>query len=209
MISKNDLVVLVADTNMEQTFKGLLARHRSLGIRAITYNIYKHPRHDPGCRNEGHDFLRIFAGQYDYALVLFDHEGCGKEDEPPDDLEKDLEKRLASNGWHNRSKVIILRPELEIWVWSDSPRVDECLGWAGRRPSLRAWLHDEGLWEPDVVKPDDPKLAVEKALREVRLPRSSSIYRQLAERVPLERCTDASFRKLRETLQQWFPPPDD
>jgi len=34
-----DLVVLVADKNMEQTVKGLLGRHQSLGIRPVNLNV--------------------------------------------------------------------------------------------------------------------------------------------------------------------------
>jgi hypothetical protein len=46
---------------------------------------------------------------------------------------------------------------------------------------------------------------VETVLRTVRQPRSSGLYRKLAEKVSLERCTDPAFDKLRIVLRRWFP----
>jgi hypothetical protein len=46
---------------------------------------------------------------------------------------------------------------------------------------------------------------VERALYEVRIPRSSKIYGKLASRVSVERCTDASFARFRDVLRRWFP----
>lgn len=99
----------------------------------------------------------------------------------------------------------MIEPELEAWVFSDSPHVAEALGWSGRTPDLATWLREGGFWEPGRVKPEDPKRAVDEALREARVRRSSSIYRTLAGKVSLQRCRDASFLNLRGVLQQWFP----
>ena len=54
-------------------------------------------------------------------------------------------------------------------------------------------------------KPVRPKEAAEAALRKVRRPRSSNIYRKLAEVVSLQLCTDPAFLKLKSILQNWFP----
>ena len=72
-----DLVVLVADKDMEVTVSGLLARSQSLAMRTTSVDIYRHPQRDPGCRLRSADFLRSFSRQYRYALVMFDREGCG------------------------------------------------------------------------------------------------------------------------------------
>lgn len=130
---RQDVVFLVADKDMENALQGLIPR-RSLGIRTISYDIFIHPQRDPGCWNEAVSFLRSFVNQYDYAIVMFDHEGSGQDTRAVDDLQNELEALLEKNGWNNRARVIILEPELEIWVWSDSPKVDECLGWAGQNP---------------------------------------------------------------------------
>lgn len=74
-----DLITLVADRDMEQTIQGLMTRSQSLGVRAVEYEIFIHDKHDPGCCNEAHNFLRPYSSHYKYALVLFDYEGSGKE----------------------------------------------------------------------------------------------------------------------------------
>jgi len=107
--------------------------------------------------------------------------------------------------WGDKAKAIILIPVLEIWVWSDSPHVDEILGWKDRTPALREWLIREGWLKKRALKPDRPKEAFEAALREAQTPKSSSLFRQLAERVSFERCVDSAFNELKIVLREWFP----
>jgi hypothetical protein len=70
---------------------------------------------------------------------------------------------------------------------------------------LRSWLDANGFEFKDNLKPARPKEALEAALRAVRKARSSSIYRELAERVSIKRCRDMAFIKLRDKLNRWFP----
>lgn len=200
-----DLIVLVADKNMEQTVKGLLGRHHSLGIRPVEYDIFVHARRDPGCLNEAHDFLRPFAGAYNHALVMFDREGCGREQISVDKLTQEVQDRLVTNGWPEQADVVIIDPELEVWVWSDSPHVAACLGWPTDQPSLRDWLAQNDHWPFTRPKPLHPKEAMEAALRQARKPRSSAIYMDLAQKVRLSGHTEPAFRRLTQALQRWFP----
>lgn len=199
-----DLVCLVADKNMEQTLLGLLRRPEALGIRAPSFDLFVHEERDPGCCRHGAEFLRPFTSRYRHALLIFDHEGCGQEGVSPRDLERRLESELRRNGWDDRARVVAIEPELEAWVWSDSPEVDAILGWSGRLPDLRSWLAQKGLLPEDATKPPKPKEAVEAALYEVRKPRSSATYRQLAETVSFRRCQDRKFARLKSTLRRWF-----
>jgi hypothetical protein len=196
-----DLIVLVADKNMEFTVKGVLQRTASLKISEILHDIKVHTHRDPGVYKTAHDFLRMFINQYSYALVMLDKEGCGC-DEDSNRIAENIQSRLDSSGWKDRSKVIVLDPELEIWVWSDSPEVALCIGW--NNSELRGWLLSEGHILPNAHKPRNPKRAFEDALRVKQKPRSSAIYGKLAERVSLERCTDKAFQTLKNTLQCWF-----
>jgi len=200
-----DLVILVADKNIEYTVQGLLGRPHDLGIRDIEWDLFVHPRRDPGCLNEAHEFLRPMTRDYAYALVLFDRHGCGRENDPSDALSDRVRSRLARNGWPERAEVVVLDPELEAWVWSPSPHVEECLGWTHQHPPLREWLAEQGYWPRQTPKPPDPKAAMEAVLRQVRKPRSSAIYLDLARQVSLHGCTDAAFRRFGETLRRWFP----
>jgi hypothetical protein len=136
--------------------------------------------------------------------VIFDREGCGRQQLGRELLETEVEQRLAASGWGDRAAAVAIDPELEIWVWSDSPEVDAALGWSGRDPSLSNWLVAEGFRNANERKPREPKRAVEEALRIARKRRSSAIYEQLAKRVGLQRCADVAFLKLTATLQRWF-----
>jgi hypothetical protein len=200
-----DLIVLTADKNAEFAISGLLARTGELGARAITWDIKVHPHHDPGCLNESHDFLRPFHLTHAHALVLFDHSGCGHESKPPIELEREVEQRLAANGWGRRAAVVILVPELEVWVWSNSPHVARCMGWDNANGPLRVWLEGKGLWQRGESKPRDPKAALEVVLRNVGQPRSSSLYKDLADHVSLDGHHEPAFVSFRRIVQGWFP----
>jgi hypothetical protein len=204
-VPTKDLIVLVADQDMLFSLRGLLSRPGSLGIRAVEYDVYPHPHHDPACLLEAHDFLRPFVRSYVHALVVFDREGCGQEHRTRDELEQIVEKHLTRNGWDDHAAAIAIDPELENWVWSNSPHVDLALGWKGRQPSLSEWLVQDGFVQVRYNKPARPKEAMEKALRMSKKSRSSSVFKLLAETVGVEGCADSAFNKFRETLKTWFP----
>ena len=46
-------------------------------------------------------------------FVIFDHKGCGAEEEKPQDLEGELEQELKRNGRRDKCAVIVIKPELE------------------------------------------------------------------------------------------------
>jgi len=201
-----DLVVLVPDKSTEQVIKGLLQRHQALQIRPLTYDVFVHPRRDPGCLNGAPDFLRQFATSYEHALVVLDHEGCGRERDDPRTLADGLKSQLGSNGWAQRAQAVVVAPELEVWVWSRSPQVARCLGWGQDLAHLRRWLAAEGYWPRGNAKPPRPKEAMEAALRRVRKPLSSTVFYDLAISVSLTGHTEPAFVRLTSTLRGWFPP---
>jgi hypothetical protein len=200
-----DLVVLVADKSMSAAVGGILKNPVRLGIREIEFlGPYAHPKNDPGVYQQAHDFLRPFHREAAYAIALFDRGGCGSS-LSREELELEVETRLVQNGWRGRCAAISIEPELENWVWSDSPRVEAALGWP--QGQLRTWLTESNMWPSQAQKPPQPKEAVEAALRYRKIPRSSSIYNDLAINVSFARCTDPAFVKLRSTLATWFPRP--
>ena len=200
-----DLVVLVADKDMEQTVLGLLTRDPSLSMRPISRDVFVHPNRDGGCRTGAVAFLRPHITRYAHAIVLFDREGCGREPATREELEEELERDLAVNGWANRATVIVIDPELEAWVWSDSPEVERVLGWSDRDPPLRQWLIDRDRLDAGRTKPPRPKEAMRAALRAAGKPPSSALFAALARQVGLARCRDGAFLKLRRRLHQLFP----
>ena len=202
-----DILCLVADKNMEAAISGLLSRPESLGIRAIECRLETHPRRDPGCFYEGAEFLRGQRSEAEHAVVVLDHAWAGVPANSAAELEALLEGRLASAGIGEWARAVVIEPELEAWVFGGSVHVVRALGWVDRRPALREALASRSLWPDDCAKPPDPKAAMEWALRQVRVPRSSSIYGELASTVSTRNCTDRAFVRFRQILQDWFPAP--
>lgn len=206
-----DLIVLVADGNMRSGIESLLDRKESLGIRQISYDIGVHRGRDPGIYKGAVDYLRLLSNQYSYALVFLDYEGSGQEKKQSLKIANEIKGKLERNSWKDRAEVIVIEPEFDIWVWAESPHTAKALGW-DNYSELRKWLFSRGFWEEDALKPSRPKEALEEALKERNLkagekgiPRSSSIYGDIAKKVSLHRCKVPSFLKFREILQKWFP----
>ena len=126
---------------------------------------------------------------------------------PREQLEALIESRLSTH-WAGCAAAVVIDPELESWVWADSPHVAQAIGWPGDMSSLRTQLRKEGLLVEGRAKPTDPKTALDRALRLSGKRRSSSLFQALAARVSLQGCVDPAFLKLRGTLQRWFSADD-
>lgn len=200
-----DLFVLGADLDIVATAKALVERPEDLGIREIRCRVDKHRFKDPGCRNDPSTPLRPYIAEFAHALVIFDREGSGS-DASREEIQHNAEQDLARNGWRDRSKAIVIEPELESWVWVRSAKVAETLGWRRGYDELRSWLCARDLWEAGTAKPSDPKAAFHVALREGRKRPSAALFGELAASVPFARCRCPAFNDLRETLCAWFPP---
>lgn len=158
-----DLFVLVADQDMEQTVRGLLARPQSLGMAPVTFEVRRHPRRDSGCRTGAVEFLRAFLGSFRHALIVFDLHGSGSH-RTREETQREIEEVLSRNGWRQRAKAIVIEPELEAWIWAVSEKVPEVLGWNSRYAELRRWLCGQGLWPTESHKPPDPKEALKRTM---------------------------------------------
>jgi len=200
-----DLVVLVADVDIDQAVDALLRRSQAFGIRPVNYRIFRHPMRDNGCRTASLEVLRPIAAQFRHALVVFDREGSGGDALAREPLERQVEAQLEANGWRERCGALVLDPEIEIWMWTDSPELDQVIGWAGRQPALRDWLHLQKHAFRSDGKPMRPKEALHAALRHVKKQPSAALFAQLAAKAGLTRCTDPTFLKLKATLHRWFP----
>lgn len=205
-MNQQDLVALVADRDMQGVLRQVLNRPKSLGIRPIESVVTSENRHDPACATMGVELLGEYARDFDHAILMFDHEGSGRERESPEEIEASLEAEFQRSAWGARARAIVVTPELEVWLWGGSPHVDEVIGWSGRLPSLRDWLTEEGWWPPDAPKPRRPKEAFRAALRKTRNKAHPKIMQEIARRASHRRCTDRAFLRLRDTLRTWFPP---
>jgi hypothetical protein len=201
-----DLVALVADADQRETLTSLLGKRRkSLGIRDLRYKLLKHPQRDSGCVHGAVAVLETQVGLAMHALVVLDHEGSGQETVAAQELARRLKGRLEDAGWEDRAEVVVIQPELEAWVWSDSPHLEEVLGWPEDEPHLRSWLAAKGLWLEGSPRPTHPEEALHRVLKHTRVRHSAALYGQLAEKVSLVHCSDASFVHLKSVLRRWFP----
>jgi hypothetical protein len=202
---KKDLVALVGDKSIQATLESMLRnRAKSLGIRLVGHEVRVAEDYDSGCHRQGPLLLRAQVNRYEHALIVHDRHGCGRERHSRQELEADLEQRLRDSGWEARAAAIVIDPELEAWVWAQSPHVARTLGWGGDFMSLRAWLEDKGHWMKGAAKPRDPKEAMRQVLRHSGVRQSSALFQSLASKVSLVHCEDASFAKLTTTLRAWF-----
>lgn len=205
MTPAKDLIVLAADKDAEQALSTLLKeRMTDLGLRPITCSVVPHPQHDPAVVREAHHFLRGFLRSHQRALVVFDHEGCGQERREAAEVGREVQQRLDQNGWHDRSAVIAIAPELEIWAWLQSPRVAKVMGWPSWS-GIYQYALSLGLWQADAPKPSRPKELMAAALREKRVAWSSSLFAEIARVTDPTACRDPQFRRLLSILSEWFP----
>lgn len=205
-MDKQDLIILLADLDAENTVRALLDHRTSdLRIRPVTYEAKRHSMRDSGCYRQAPEFVRSYLRSHTHALVIFDRHGCGKDAKTPEEIEADLETRLRRSGWtKDNSACIVLDPELEIWTWTKSNETARILGFSPDAVVLTDFLSENGLLKEGQAKPSDPKTAVEQCLRRNRKPRSARIFSELAQHVHFEGCEDRAFLKFRRTLETWF-----
>lgn len=206
---EKELIVLAADKSIKLAIETLVGqRHQSLGIRPLpegAWDVVVQANYDSSILLAGHELSRSQTRRYRRAVMICDRHGCGREHLSRVELEDQMEDQLRRSGWEDRARAVVIDPELEAWVWVVSPHVEEVLGWRGRQPSLMEWLETSGHLAAGQRKPPRPQAALESALQAVRKRKSSALFRQLAERVTLERCLDPAFKKLKATLLEWFP----
>lgn len=199
-----DLIVLAADRQQEVTIKTLLEkRYHSLGIRQITFDIFRHPRKDPGIFHEAADFLAAYQPpQYERALVVLDHAWDGAPADPGL-MQQQLKGTLARWWDEEKFEVVVIVPELEIWVWAQSSHVADIL----RMPweDIHAMAEEKGYWPEGESKPVYPKRLLEDILAQQMRPRSSAIFQELAQQVGLRSCIDPAFTHMQRVLAHWFP----
>lgn len=212
----NDLLFFVADKNMREAVGGLLERdkiHHIIGCRALAFDARRdikvaEGQNDPGLFVRANELLRPLAAEYAHAVVILDEEWDGSPG--AEDIEERLRAHLDDAGWTSENSLgLCVRPESDVWLWSESPHSANALGWTSW-DVLRLRLEQEGLLVAGQAKPERPKEAAEWALRNSpgkKVPRSSALYRQVSSKVSIQRCEDDALARLLKALRAWFPLP--
>ena len=180
---------------------------------------------DAGVWKNAHFLLRGKRTSYEHAVVLLDNAFDGSPG--PEQLERDIRENVQSVGWSaDDVEVIVLDPELEIWIWQRNVNVEQAFDYSGP-PSLWKKLAaqaispsrrlvpadpDRGLlpaWPDDDRKPRDPKATVEAVRLLCDSDPPSAIFNSISARISVKGCVDPGFLKLRSALRRWFPPEGD
>lgn len=205
-----DCVFLLADGTMEAMFQGFFGRdgcHHSLETRPFSFDSQEDivsGTNDPRTYTQAHELLS-YQRTHLHAVIVLDKEWSGSPG--VDQIRLDIRRNMMASGWDEDAfEVIVIDPELENWLWQESPHLVDAFQYDGLQP-LRHWLRDQDppMWLDGETKPVRPKEAVEAVLRMTKVPRSAAIYRQITERVSIRRCTDPSFALFCECMRRWFP----
>ena len=204
-----DLLVYTADADALGLVRAMLGRPKALGIRAIAFDIERHPQRDAGMVQSGAELARMKKGGYHRALLMWDFAGCGREHRmSAQTLETEVQGRLDSYSWSGKSATTVLVPEVEVWLWYCESAlakhcgvtVDEIVPW------LQIFAAKQG--KPlETLKQEQPKELFEHLMRE-RLRRTISPrdFEEIGLQASIKRLRECpSFDRIVGILQGWFP----
>lgn len=212
MTTKRPLVILVADGTMRAVFQAFFRRSQffsTLQCAPFDFDPMTEVLFDP-IRAKGWDggvykrcdaILRGYQRTHDRALVVIDQQFGGEC--PSIQVRDEMLDRLRRSGWRDGAvQVVVIDPELEVWLWQDNGNVQQALRYQG---PLRQDLIGSGEWPQEVPKPLQPKDTMLRLIRMTRAGTAMAVYAKIASKVSVNGCTDSSFAAFRSTVQGWFP----
>ncbi len=133
-----DLFFLVADSNMEYAIRGFFERgatHQILGCRPFEFDpgrdrdiVVAAGDNDPGLYVRANEWLKARATGYRHVVVMIDAEWEGSPG--AEAIRNKLGKHIEDAGWAAADGLgLVLEPEVDIWLWSDSPHSATTMGW--------------------------------------------------------------------------------
>lgn len=203
------LVILTADGTMNAVFTAFFNRpgwHQTLGCHPFELRpeqdiLYVPGQTDGAIHNRAHEFLRPYLSTHDRALVVLDQQFGGER--PAAQVRDDIVERMNRNGWSPNNDVVVIDPELEVWLWQDKPQIARAVGHTGQ--PLRAMLRESGEWPAHASKPTHPKDTLQQLIRTNRAGAPMAVYTRIVKAVGVKGCDDAAFHHFRDTLRGWFP----
>ena len=208
---KRDCIFFVADKTMRETFLGFLSREdrtTQLGCSDFAFDpaedlFFAAGQNDSGLNKRADALLSPFLHSHRKAVVALDCDWDGSPGQAQ--IIHNVTTQLLQSGWRAEDVIVIaIDPELEQWIWQDSPVLAEELRMHAPH-GLKAVLTQRGLWPEEATKPPLPKDLFIQLRRENNVKLSSSVFKRIAARVPVGLCVDSEFRRLVAQLQAWFP----
>jgi hypothetical protein len=204
-----DLFVQAADMDAKMFLSSILEKHDALEIRPISYDIETYPLHDSGMITTGTDLSRMRKGRYEKIILIWDHEGSGRErKQASSEVEREMAAKLDSITWRGNNSTIALVPELESWLWHCQSAIVRHYGIdAARLDALSEEAADRMGMALAVAKTERPKelfeALVKRGIHRTISPRDFQLIGHYAGIKGL--LESASFAMLRDILQCWFP----
>lgn len=214
-----DLVVLSSDSEMKLLIEQLLERGQTgrSCTRPFRWRSIRDPRRDTVWREPDRP-LALFLRMDCSFLILWDHQGSGREGRQPQDLEEEAIGRLTASGVpRDRVLAVAFDPELEISFRPAWPRVKQIV--AGERaaepPDDSKILAEAQRGKPRLRIPDDfdtalalhPKELFEALVRLLRLRRSPPLYAKIGRNVSLRALKrESALSRIANAISGWLPP---
>ena len=211
---KRPCVFLVADGTMEQVLKSFLSRgylEGRLGCRTFDFDFpqdvvvdVRNGNTDGGVHRRAHALLHSYLRSHQNAVVMLD-KNFGRR-LPAAVVRGEILHNLLHNGWSAECvEVVVIDPELEVWLWQrGSPHIAREFRYNGS-VSLEEFLEAEGLWPSAAVKPAKPKEVAGVLLQRYRAGPRMVVYRRIIENISIRGCQDLAFNLLAGALRRWFP----
>lgn len=212
-----DIIFLVADGEMRRTVEGFFeheAYERRLQCNRFDFDpqhdLVDHPGKDPGVYAEAHKFLELYRDTHSHAVVMLDFAFNDNVDtKNPQDLQQEILQNMIDSGWAaDHVHIMVINPELEVLMWQeDTQGIERIIEYPDRQKSLRDWLKDKGMWEEGLLKPQDPKGAIDLIRSQCwgKKKTRSQIFKRVANSVSFKNCQDQAFTGLWAQLQEWYP----
>ena len=214
-----DLIALFSDSEMKGLLEKLIERGQAGRncTRPFRWRSLRDPRRDTVWREPDRP-LSLFLKMNCSFLIVWDHQGSGREDRDPADVEAEAVSNLVQAGVpRDRVLAVALDPEVEIaWrpVWS---KVKQLV--ADERqiepPSDARILAEAQRAKPRLRIPDDfetalgrfPKELFEALVRLLRLRRNPPLYGKLGRAVSLRAVKrEAALARIADAISTWLPP---
>ncbi|AEP29396.1 methylation-associated defense system protein MAD4 [Brumicola nitratireducens] len=212
-----DIIFLVADGEMQATVEGFFenqAFDQRLQCTRFEFDtkqdLIKHPRKDAGVYQDGHNLLKSYIGTHQYAVVMVDFAfNDNLEMMDYEQFCENIKAKMLKAGWpEERFFIMAINPELEVLMWqNDTKRIESVFDFQGESGGLRAWLQERNLWDEGLIKPQDPKAAIDIVRGQCwgRKKTHSQIFKRIAKDVSFKGCEDESFNGLLQQIQVWYP----
>jgi hypothetical protein len=199
---------------MAQVLKSFLSRgylEARLGCRTFDFDFQqdvvvgvRSGNTDGGIHRRAHDLLRRYLPSHHNVIVMLDKNFGGQL--PAAIVREQILNNLLHNGWSAECfEVVVIDPELEVWLWQrGNAHVARVFRYNGS-VSLEAFLEAEGFWSAAALKPPRPKEAARLLLQRYRGGAPMVVYARIIENISVSGCQDPAFNLLAAALRRWFP----